>query len=180
MLAATAICRTSSVYPSCQDLGIPVMTYLDSARPIRCGTAFSAGPISMISFGPLMDTSVVLTCMTTAPDANATSGKSAAGRTPPEVPIESKASHCRAARLAVFHAPGGRSSPNHTIPGRKRPLHRRQRGGSINAPPLGGSEKPAVPRHIDDRQNTWGASGCHGDEALPDSPHARADHQRSE
>jgi len=125
------------------------LTLFVSARAISCGSIFSAGPISMISFGPFMDTSRVLTCMTAAPDANAISGKSAAGRTTPEVPTDSMTSHCRAARLAVFHAPSGRSSPNHTTAGRKRPLHRRQRGGSSNAPSagmLGNSSDPATNR----------------------------------
>ncbi|AZF08201.1 hypothetical protein C4J94_5481 [Pseudomonas sp. R5-89-07] len=70
----------------------------------------------------------MLTWITVAPDDSAISGISAAGLTTPEVPTEIRASQFLTAAIAAFQAPAGRSSPNHTIPGRSFPLHRVHRG----------------------------------------------------
>jgi hypothetical protein len=102
----------------------------------RAGTCSTARPIRHSSRVLGWATCAGLTCTTQAPARCAMMGISAAGRTTPDVPIDSRTSHSFAARTALFQAAVGRSSPNHTTPGRSFPLQRGQRGGSILRPSL--------------------------------------------
>ncbi len=109
-----------------------------SARQVAfvssAGNSSVADPSNINSQGSPKHTSSRLTWMTVAPAAKAISGISAAGLTIPEVPTDIKTSQSLILSIAVFQTPFGRSSPNQTTPGRRRPLQRRQRGGSISSP----------------------------------------------
>jgi hypothetical protein len=62
----------------------------------------------------------------------------------PDVPIDKNTSQFSAAASPAFQAISGSISPNHTTPGRIRPLHAPHCGGSIRW--------PATLRQIEDRQ----------------------------
>lgn len=129
-------------------------------------TTAVALPINITSFAASRETLAKLTWMTVAPASCAIYGISAAGVTMLEVPVDSRKSHARALVMAIFQARAGKSSLNHTTPGRSRSLHRALRGGSFPTP----ERVPSAVLAACGMRSIWGLPSYHADAPQVEAP----------